>query len=555
MKRRDFLSGFVGNATVASKRSEQFLEEPSGGLEKYEGIWSRAEAAHLAKRTLFGYNKSDLDTLSAMSMEDAVAKLLEPAPEPDLPKYPFKDESGIAYGETWINTGYDPMFDGNKLQSLLSWWVGNMLAQNLSITEKLMLFWHNHYVTESLIVSDSKIMYKYLELIRKNSLGNIQTFTEEMTISPAMLLYLNGDTNILGSPNENYARELFELFTIGKGPNIAPGDYTTYTEEDVLEASRVLTGWRANKANAIAFFLPKRHDAGIKKFSKAFDFAEISNEGANEYKTLISMIFAKFETALNLTRAIYKWFVYYEISEETEKNVIQPLAKLLIENNYEIKPVLKALFESAHFYDMQNRAVMIKNPFDFLIGMYKNFDTEFPDIQDYEKRHTHLFNFGFYQAFVQGMFLSNPPSVAGWPAYHQEPSFYRSWASSVSIQYRTFLSDVFILNGLKQAEFTLQADLFKVVANFSQPEKHLELIKDALNFLLPDVLAENIIQNQSMMDYFSEVVLQTNPDYEWTSFWLYMVDNPDNKEVKNAILYRLKLLFRSILSSADYHLM
>lgn len=555
MKRRDFLSGFVGSKVLVDKHSERFLDEPTGGLEKYQGTWSRNEASHLARRTLFGYKKSDLDILSALSMEEAVEKLLEPSPAPELPKYPFVDESGIAYGETWIDTGYDPFYDGQKLQSLLSWWFGNMLNQNLSITEKMILFWHNHFVTESLLVSDAKITYKYLELIRKNSLGNIKTFTEEMTINPSMLLYLNGDTNVLGNPNENFARELFELFTIGKGPNIAPGDYTTYTEEDVLQASRVLTGWRANRPNAIAFFLPARHDKGIKKFSKAFDFTQISDEGADEYKVLISMIFSKFETAANFCRDIYRWFVYYDISEETENNVIKPLAQILIDNDFEIKPVLKALFESSHFYDLQNRAVMIKNPMDFLLGMYKIFDTKFPETQDYDKSFAHLFNYGFVQAYIQGMIISNPPSVAGWPAYHQEPSFYRSWTSSVSIQFRTILSDVFILYGLQQAEFLLQADLFKIVEKFSQPEKHLELIKDALNLLLPEVLAYNIINNPNMMDYLSEVVLQTNPEYEWTSFWLYMVDNPDNKEVKNAILYRLKLLFKSILSSADYHLM
>ena len=155
--------------------------------------------------------------------------------------------------------------------------------------EKLTLFWHNHYVTQG--INDPQMVYNYITLLRENGLGNFRELTKQMTIEPAMLIYLNGNQNSAVAPNENYARELLELFTIGKGPAVGPGDYTNYTEDDVVEMARVLTGWIVRGGfttdtvnNPLkSEFRPARHDDGTKQLSHRFDDIEIDDMGENEY--------------------------------------------------------------------------------------------------------------------------------------------------------------------------------------------------------------------------------------------------------------------------------
>lgn len=185
--------------------------------------------------------------------------------------------------------------------------MGQILNQNISLREKMVLFWHNHFVTERAVVSRADLLYQYNNCLRSNALGNFKQLTEEITVIPAMLRYLNGEDNAAGAPNENYARELLELFTIGKGPLLEEGNYTFFKQQDVLAASRILTGWKINYAEAKSFFNSEKHDTSSKTFSEAFGQAVINNEGEDEYKRLIQLILEQKESARFIVRKLYRW--------------------------------------------------------------------------------------------------------------------------------------------------------------------------------------------------------------------------------------------------------
>ena len=156
-----------------------------------------------------------------------------------------------------------------------------------------------------------------------------------------MLLYLNGNENTKEAPNENYARELLELFTIGKGEVAGPGDYTTFTEQDVQSMARVLTGWTINLlaigTKLESIFLAPRHDTGSKQLSSRFNDEIIENAGDQEYSNLIDVIFEQDEVSKFICRKIYRYFINHEIDDEIEANIIEPMAQIIRDDNYEVE--------------------------------------------------------------------------------------------------------------------------------------------------------------------------------------------------------------------------
>ncbi len=191
---------------------------PETGLEPYVGEWTQREAKHLINRILFGANKENIDLTIANGLDASVASLLA---DYDLPEPPINTtaEFNVPIGETWVNS---PLVDIEQLNdrviSLFSWTKGLIVNQEYSIREKMTLFWHNHFVVQGDIVEDTRFIYHHFTLLRENALGNFKEFCKKITTDPSMLRYLNGNQNFNVAPNENYARELLELFTIGKGP-------------------------------------------------------------------------------------------------------------------------------------------------------------------------------------------------------------------------------------------------------------------------------------------------------------------------------------------------
>ena len=392
-RRRTLATLFGRNQTASSATTLKAFESTAvaelkvnSGLDPYQGEYELEQAAHLLRRATFGPTYAQMKESVNIGLEETIAQLFadKPAPTPPI-NYAFTEDPFVAIGETWIDSPYVANINlrGYRNQSLRAWTIGNMINEGTSIQEKMVLFWHNHFATAE--INDPKFRYRNIELFREFAWGNFRELTKRITVDPTMLRYLNGNQNTAVSPNENYARELLELFTIGKGPAAGPGDYTNYTEDDVVQMARVLTGWRDLGFNTLnpavsvdSVFVPNRHDNEAKILSHRFDDEVITDLGESEYAHLIDIIFDKEEVARFISRKLYRWFIYYIISDEAEMNVIQPMADLLVVNDYNIQPALEALLMSEHFFDMLNVGPMIKNPLDFWMSVLKQPEVEFP---------------------------------------------------------------------------------------------------------------------------------------------------------------------------------
>ena len=360
------------------------------GLKKFKGKWTKGEVKHLLKRTMFGAAKADIEYFTSKSLRSSVKELMnadEAMPPPPVNNYnddKYTDEE-IQPGQTWVTaTKLNGMNSGRRRNSYKSWWLGLMLNQPKSIREKMVLFWHNHFATETNSVDNPFMCYKHNVLLRQYALGNFKDMVRAVTQDPAMLKYLNGNASTKKAPDENYGRELQELFTIGKGPD------SHYTEGDVKAAARVLTGFRIeNKIlpEVHGIFDGGRHDETDKQFSAFYANTVITGrkakEGEGELDDMLAMIFAREEPSRFICRKLYRFFVYYHIDDITEKNIIEPLAKTFRKSNYEIKPVLKQLLCSRHFFDAANRGAIIKSPVDFTVGLCREFNLVFPGMDDY----------------------------------------------------------------------------------------------------------------------------------------------------------------------------
>jgi len=435
-----------------------------------------------------------------------------------------------------------------------------MLKQGVSLREKMTLFWHNHFVSEYDVVSDSRLMYKQNVLLRENAFGNFKQLVKLITLDPAMLRYLNGNTNTKGKPNENYARELQELFTIGKGPEIAPGNYTNYTEADVITAAKVLTGWRDDRTNLSTTFSASNHDTGDKTFSAAYQSrtikggtgtaAEILAHAQRELDELLDMIFVQLATAEYIVRKLYRWFVYYIIDDAAEQNVIQPLAGLLRNSNYEIKPVLATLFKSAHFFDAINRGCVIKNPLDHVLGVTRTLSVPFTGnlLQDYRIWDTLRATAG-----TQQMDLLLPPNVAGWPAYWQQPVYYEIWLNSDTIPKRFTLTDT-LINGVNltvgtnpTVRFMFKVDPIVLTQQLSDPSDPNIVVAEYGQFLFPEGVTD---AQKAELKKFLAV---ENQDYDWTNEWNAFTTNPTSQN-RLVVENKLKSLLKYMLTMAEFQL-
>lgn len=291
-------------------------------LTPYSGPWGRPQALHLLRRATFGPKRADITYFAGLTMTQAVNELLTiptSAPAPPVNDYSYNGanpDAAVPYGTTWVNSVYDPNLNFQRLQSLRAWWAGLMINENRSIVEKMTLFLHNLLPSDmGGAVGNHIYCYEYLALLRSYALGNYKNLVRDITIDRGMLDYLDGSSNTANAPNENYARELQELFTIGKDlPSY-------YTQGDVEAAAKVLTGWRlvGSVANSFGpaysrYYDPSKHNTSNKTFSSFYNNTVIVGQtgatgGQTEIDALLNMIFANNEVANYIVRKIYR-FLY-----------------------------------------------------------------------------------------------------------------------------------------------------------------------------------------------------------------------------------------------------
>jgi uncharacterized protein (DUF1800 family) len=558
MNRRSFISSLAGvssgpQSDSAEKKASRNLIRSSKGLEPITlAEWNSKTAAHLLRRTMFGPTRAEIQQASSQTLDATLTTLFSAQPLPDPPIN--------STGQGWTSSVFDSTNDGSYALYLKAWWLGLMVKQGMSVREKMVLFWHNHFATEYVDVQDSRYMYRHLDLLRKNALGNFKQLVKLVTVDPVMLRYLNGNTNVVGKPNENYGRELQELFTIGKGPEIAQGNYTNYTEDDVKAAAKVLTGYadvgyRSTTSALIDYtFTASKHDSSNKQFSSSYGSAIIQGrtgtDGAKELDDLLNMIFAQTDAdgisrvAKYMCRKLYRWFVYYAIDQTVEQNVIAPLASVMQKSNFEMLPVLDALFRSAHFYDENTMGCLIRHPVDFVGGTIRETGIVTPALS--ETAYYRPFNDLRTRASNMQMNLLDPPNVAGWQAYYQEPDFHELWINTTTLPLRGQFTDL-LFTGLGGLTF----DRIAFAKTMSNPVDPSVLIDDLASALFP--LA--ITKNQKDYLLYNVMGLKQNAEYEWTNVWTaYWAPGGQTTTNKNNVLKFLDPLLKFMLRMPEHHL-
>ncbi|WP_460618005.1 DUF1800 domain-containing protein [Hymenobacter ruber] len=535
----------------ANKALPTGLARTTSTLTPYAGTWGYAQAAHLLRRCLFGPTRTEIMTAAASNLTAVLNGLLTaPATAPDPPVNVSATDTSVPIGQTWTAQVFDQNFEGVRRASLRDWWLGQLLGQGTTLVEKMTLFWHNHFVVELGDINDARMGYEYCRLLRQHALGNFKQLAKDVTVTPAMLRYLNGNQSITGAPNENYGRELLELFTVGKGPLIGTGNYTNYTEADVQAAAKVLTGWRDLATVPVgSYFTASRHDTTTKVFSSAFGNASIANSGATEYQALINLIFQQVETARFIVRKLYRWFVYYLIDTQVETDIIRPLATILINNSFDIVPVLRALFSSEHFFDTLNVGCLIKSPLDFTVGLCRQMEMVFPPATNVAVQYT-MWDYLNSLTFVQQQTLGDPPNVAGWAAYYQTPQYHELWINAVTLPRRNQVTDLFIGSGYTRSGVKIVIDVLALTQSFpaSTAADCNLLIAEYVKLMVPIDLTANQIA------FLKTALLPGLPDFEWTIEWQQYLAAPTNTAKKAAVTTKLQAMLRALMGLAEYHL-
>lgn len=561
MQRRQFISDVVTERELPKPiPAEQFqnkalpddLDLGAASLVNYSGTWGETQVKHLLRRTLFGFNKTDVEFFKTMTMSDAVDYILNiPSTQPDPPVNGYntsaQTDPDIPAGSTWVNGPDNDNFLGQRRASLYSWTMQQVLAPDRHIREKMTFCLHNHFATEVENVASPIIAYRHHKMLRENCLGNFKDLVKLVTVDLAMLIYLNGYVNTKTAPDENYGRELMELFTLGKTPE------SQYTEEDVKMAARVLTGWRINYPALSYFFNPTDHDTNNKTFSSFFNNTVITGQtgasGANETDDLINLIFSKSDVvARHVVRKLYRTFVYYVIDSNIETNVIIPLADDF-KQNWELKPLMAAILKSEHFYDANNIGCYIKNPIDVMSSFIKAFKVPMPTtpVEDIHQSHYLV----WAAAAVSGLNYGNPPNVAGWPAYYQTPQYYELWLNSDTLPKRIQYT-VAMMVGLPYRGTTnkIQADVIAFAKQFSDPSDPNKLIQESIDLLY----AMDISTTQKTNLKQSTLLFGQTTDSYWTNAWNDYLADPTNQGKFNVVNTGLLLMLKYLLDLAENQL-
>jgi uncharacterized protein (DUF1800 family) len=578
-------------------------------LPEFNGTLGLKRASHLLRRATFGGTKQQIDSFASLTPAQAITLLFRQAlPDPVLPIDPKT-------GQEWVLSGVtDANSDGGELEDYFKrWFVGQMMSAGIapalslaySAREKLVLFLHTHFTTITSKVGNSRSLYFQNQLFRIFALDalnpdpdiNFKSLSVKISVDNAMLRLLDGNLNVKGSVNENYGRELIELYTIGRGlegtlpPSPAQGDYILYTEQDVQAAAKVLSGWDVDDTFSILDIdtnLPRgtvkgsltnasAHDNDPKQFSARFNSAVVQADplllnGGNpteasaldEIQQLIDLIYAKPETAKNICWKIYRFFVYAPHtpleSLAIDGPIITEMANTFASNNYKIQPVIENLLRSQHFYEAGAGSVMddnfggiIRSPLDLTTHTLRFFEVPIPDMatattEFYEATGEILSNVS-----AQAMSFYEPYDVAGYEAYHQFPIYHRFWITPNTLANRyNFIRSVitatepgmfkvnvfdFVKNNIPNA---IAADAKLLVIELA---KYLLPVTDNLTF--DDAADDTSGLTAKRVNYFKERFLQTFDEVYWTTRW---------NEGAGDLRDQLEFLFNALLQSPEYQL-
>jgi uncharacterized protein (DUF1800 family) len=356
-------------------------------LQPHHGTLGPRAAAHLLRRAGFGGTPDEVRRYAAMHAPEAAAALLSVPPAGSIPP-PREIEDAAAPASMSGDPQQRAMLRKERrregaraILALQLWWLNRMLTTPAPLQEKMTLYFHGHFTSLATALFPW-ITYDQNALFRGYALGNLRELTRDVSKNAAMLIYLNGAQNVAAHPNENYARELMELFTLG---------VDRYTENDVRESARAWTGWQVEKRTRAVSFDASLHDAGRKTF--------LGHSGNFTGDDIVDIIFEQPQCARFFAASLLSWFVY----DDPEPQLIDSVAAILRKHGFELAPVVSTLLSSNVFYSDRAYRALVKSPVEFVVGTYKALGLLEVD----ESALAAL------QQMGQRLFY--PPSVAGWP--------------------------------------------------------------------------------------------------------------------------------------------
>ena len=345
------------------------------------------QARHLLNRTSFAAQTNEIDDYAKLTREQAVDRLLNETRRTaayPAPKWTAKYERVYKPDMT-----QEQRMQANRRElverglEIRTWWVAEMLSTPSPLTEKMTLFWHNHFATSQQKVRSANLMYRQNVMLRNYAVGNFGAMLREVSKDPAMLIYLDGAQNRKGAPNENFAREVMELFTLGEGH---------YSEQDIKEVARAFTGWSIDADAGEFRFRRLAHDDGSKTV--------FGIEGKFNGDDIVTLLLQQPATGEFIVSKLWREFV----SPEPDAVVVAQLAATWRAANYEMKPLLRAMFLSDAFWASANRGALVKSPVDLVVGSLRQFRFSVEDPAPFAVILRQL-----------GQDLFNPPNVKGWP--------------------------------------------------------------------------------------------------------------------------------------------
>ena len=425
---------------------------------------SLIESAHLLRRTIVGPTIEEIDALSDLNVSAAVEYILRdisnPSPPGDWVNHPLPDYQNYTNEQKdSLETAYD--VQGVELGE---WWIDQIFYNPTSIKEQMTLFWHDHFATSIMTVKYTPAMYHQNRVLRENALGNFKELIIMMTLDPAMMVWLDNMENRVGAINENFSRELLELFTMGEG---------NYTQQDVMEGARGLTGYQTDGLNT--YFNPNRFDDGVKTF--------LGQTGNFDTYDIIDIIFEQEQTAYFISEKLYKWFVY----ENPDEEIVENLAQIMIENDYEIKPVLSALFNSEHFFDENFYGSKYKDPLTHSLGALRQTYIDVNQNIYYQNSEISFHQVLRYVQNLGGQLIFYPPDVSGWPGY-------RNWINTYTLPWRKLYTN-YLLDGTFGAIYDPISFAERIPNGLSDPNALLDFLYVYFYSIEPSELTK-----QNLMD-------------------------------------------------------
>ncbi len=397
----------VGALLLATPSTAGVQDAPPSATPPSAGVIGLDGAAHLLGRAGLGATPEQLHEYAPMTRVEAIDRLLtmpratgtrlsppdwiDARPADDFPE---SDRMGISKDDLRKKVRD---LQRQRGRALKAWWYEELLSTDAPLRERMTLFWHNHFTSSLQKVKDPRLMYQQNALLREHALGSFQALVGAVARDAAMLQYLDGQRSRKNKPNENFARELLELFTLGEGH---------YTESDIKEAARAFTGWRVQRRTGETHNVRRQHDRGKKTF--------MGETGTLDGDDIVRIVLENPQTARFITEKLW----HYLVSPEPDASEVDRLAKVFRDSKYDTKTLVRAMLLSPTFWAGSTRGSLAKSPVDLLVGTVRAFDLPIWDIGNLVQASRRL-----------GQDLLDPPNVKGWPGG-------ANWISSTTLLLR-----------------------------------------------------------------------------------------------------------------------